>query len=92
MLLASPLVQANSAGTVKPVALDVEKSSPLLGAVVGFTSKIPVSMYVEAVGRYLMLVPQVADGSRLSPASDTMMRGSPQVVPEINWQLVTRWP
>jgi hypothetical protein len=31
-----------------------------------------------------MLVPQVADGNRLNPASDTRMRGSPHSVPEMN--------
>ena len=62
----------------------------LFAAVVGFTSNTPVSIYVCGVGRALMFRPQVADGSRLKPASDTRMRGSPQVSADSNWQLVTR--
>jgi len=60
---------------------------------------------VEASGKHLVLrfeggvsvlvvgwPPQVADGSRLRPVSETSMRGSPQVLAEVNWQFTTRWP
>src|SRR4051812_1947702 len=77
VVVGSVFCQAHSTGTVTPVALPTEKSRPLLADVVGLTSKTPVSMYVCGVGRALMFRPHVADGSRLKPASDTRMRGSP---------------